>query len=124
MEPTAEFRIYIVRRADQPKWFTKARGGDEVAKTCIWAGSKYMKVVRKGGQSQCSICSKAFSRKDGPSAFLVLIPVEWDPETVRAKAAGLCADCSIRDDRSLSDEIARREGWLSTGPPRPGDQVH
>jgi len=73
--------------------------------------------------SACSCCDTVFSQGDVPRAFIVLIPVEQDPEKVKAKAGAVCSECSKHDDEWLVDQGVHRKG-LSVTTARPGDQTH
>jgi hypothetical protein len=117
------FRIYIMRHADRNEWLAKARAGDQAAKLCQWAASKWMKAMPME-HSACSCCDMVFSPGDIPRAFIVLVPVKEDPKKVKAKAGGVCSDCSSHEDKWLVDQGVRRQGGLSPTEGRPGDQVH
>jgi hypothetical protein len=117
-----EFRVYIIRRADQDAWLADARSGNEVAKLCQWVASKWMKAMATE-HSVCSCCDMVFSDGDLPQAFIVLIPTKYDPETVEAKAGAVCPECSQHDDAWLIQQGVHRTG-LSPAAPRPGNQIH
>jgi hypothetical protein len=73
--------------------------------------------------SACACCDTVFPDSNFPRAFLVLIPVEHDPEHVKAMVDGVCRYCSENDDQWLVDPSVDRVG-LSAAPRRGNDQIH
>ncbi len=96
-----DHRVHIIRYKDRDQWRAEALAGNEVAKLCQWATSQWMRSLRNKDLAACACCEVAFQEGDVPQAFIVLIPVESDPEMVRAKAAGICRECSKHDDTWL-----------------------
>ena len=124
MEPkTEEFRVYIVRRQHLDEWRAKMDGGDEIAKTCLWAIKNFLDEMPTE-HSVCSCCDMVFPPRRVPRAFIVLIPAEYDPQTVKARAAAVCRECSKQEDKWLVDQGIRREDGLPPTGLRPGDRVH
>src|SRR5450759_2710480 len=121
-EESEEFRVYLMRRQDQKRWLAEANSGSEIAKTVLWAASNWMKDMATE-PSACSCCDRSFLPGDVPPAFVLLIPSVRDPEKVKAKASGICSECSVHDDRWLIDQAVHRQG-LSPAAARPGDQMH
>src|SRR5262245_58566255 len=121
VEQFEDFRAYIVRYEDRAEWLQEARGGNETAKICQWAASNWMREMAE--HDLCSCCERTFSPPSRPRAFIVLIPIKKHPEKVRAKAGGVCAECSKRDNRWIIDNGAHRLG-LPTTPPGLGDKLH
>jgi hypothetical protein len=121
-EITAAFRFHIMRYEDRYAWRAKARSGGETANICLWAAENWMKDLPTE-HSVCPCCHTVFSPTDVPRAFIVLIPVETDPERVKARAAGVCAECCKHDDQWL---VAQGLGLTGLAPTtaRPGDRVH
>jgi hypothetical protein len=122
MTPDEKLNVYIVRHEDRKEWRAKANSGEEVARVCLWAISKWIKDLPTE-YSACSCCDAVFSESDVPKAFVVLIPAVDDPENVKATAGGVCLECSKHDNQWLLDQSIRRKG-LSAASRRRGDQIH
>jgi hypothetical protein len=122
MSEDESFRVYIMRYEDRTEWRAKAKGGDENARICQWAASKWMRA-RPTEHAACSCCDMVFSATDEVRALLILISTNVDPDKIKAKAGGVCAECSKHDDKWIVDQSARREG-LSAATRRSGDQLH
>jgi hypothetical protein len=120
MAKNAAFTLFAknIRKSGAPR--RKMR--DDVAKLCINAASNFVRAIPNEAAG-CCCCDTFFSPDDKPPAFIILIPVEEDPEIVRAHAKAVCAECSSHDDEWLIEQGVRREGLAPT-PPRPGDRVH
>jgi len=99
---------HVVRREHQKDWWVKAANGDEQAKLCMSAATHFMRAIPKG-TSACACCDVPFSPGDVPQAFIVLIPVERDPERTRAHALPVCAECSKHDDTWLVRQGPQRQ---------------
>jgi hypothetical protein len=70
-----------------------------------------------------SCCDVVFSATDEVRAMLILISTDVDPDKIKAKAGGVCAERSEHDNKWIVDQSARREG-LSAAGRRAGDQLH
>jgi hypothetical protein len=116
------FRLYVMRYEDRAEWRAKAKSGDENASICQWATSKWMRALSTE-HAACSCCDVVFSAKNEVRAMLILISANANPDTIKAKAGGVCAECSKHDDNWIVDQSADREG-LSTAGRRPGDQLN
>jgi hypothetical protein len=119
---TEECRVYIVRKEDQKEWRAKAQNGDDVAKLCINTAGNFMRAIPNAPMG-CCCCDTLFSSDDKPPAFIILVPVEEDPNMVRANARAVCSECGRHDNAWLIEQGVRREGLAPT-PARPGDQIH
>jgi hypothetical protein len=122
--PTNEddHHVFVLRTEHQNEWVAKAKAGNDAARLCLWAAEKFTKGI-PDEPSFCGCCDTGFSRHDSPRAFIILIPVKEDPDTVRAHAAGVCVECSRHDDKWLIDQGVRRDGLAPT-PPRSSDRTH
>jgi hypothetical protein len=118
-----EFGVYILRHKDRSKWIAEAKGGNEVAKQCMWAASKWMTEMDAGYHSVCSCCDALLSDQNQVRAFIVFVPTHEDPDRVKAKTGGVCAGCSLHDDNWLVDRSVHSIG-LAPIPSRRGNQVH
>ena len=114
--------VYIVRKEDQKEWRTKAQNGNDVAKLCINTAANFMRAIPNEPMG-CGCCDAPFLPDDRPPAFIVLIPVEKDPEKVKARAMGVCLECSKHDNAWLIEQGPRREG-LSITPAQSTDKIH
>jgi hypothetical protein len=113
-----ECRAYVVRREDQKEWWSKAAGGDDVAKICMSAATHFMKAM-PNEPSGCACCDVLFSSRDVPQAFIILIPAEPHPGNVRAHAMPVCVECNNHEDRWLIDHGPKRKASLAFTPARP-----
>jgi len=116
-----EHRVHIMRYQDRNRWLAAARRGNEAARLCQWAASKWMKGMATE-PSACTCCDRVLSGADIPRAFLILVPTRRDPERVRATACAVCAECSRHDNQWLVNEGLYRNG-LSRAEPRPGERL-
>jgi hypothetical protein len=80
-----------------------------------WATRKWLEDLRRE-HSACSCCDARFSPAEPPSAFLVLIPVISDPQTVSAKIGGICPECSKHENKWLLDNSLRRGSEVLSPP--------
>jgi len=117
-----KYRVYIVRKENRNEWRTKAQNGDDVAKLCINTAANFMRAIPHEPMG-CGCCDTPFLPNDRPPTFIVLIPVEEDPEKVRARAMAVCLECSKHDDAWLIEQGPRREG-LSPTSARSTDKIH
>jgi hypothetical protein len=117
------YRIHIVRRQDQNAWAARARIGDEVARICTWASSNFMKAIR-AGHSTCACCNRVFAGNVVPRAFVVLIPVEREPDQIKAKAGGVCAECSNHGDQWIVDQCMDRQVLMGAPTLNGDDRIH
>jgi hypothetical protein len=108
-----DFRLYVVRREHRKEWLARANSGDEVARECMWAVSKWMKDFATEPFA-CACCNTVLSPEAKPQAVIVFIPVIADPEKVTATAGGVCLECSKHDDMWIAEHGARRDGYLAT----------
>jgi hypothetical protein len=123
VEPShEECRVHVMRYKHRATWLAKAKGGDPLAGLCISAISRWLNAMLTE-YSACACCDKVFPDSDFPRAFLVLIPVEHDPEHVKAMVDAVCRYCSENDDQWLVDQSVDRVG-LSAAPRRGNDQIH
>jgi hypothetical protein len=99
--------VHIFRKEHVEQWVAKARSGHEKARVCLWATRKWLEDLPTE-YSACSCCDAPLSPDEPPQAFLVLIPVISDPETVSAKVGGICPECSKHENKWLLDKSLRR----------------
>jgi len=115
--------IYVLRQADKEEWEAKARTGDEIARRCISAVKNFARGLLNGELTLSGCCERLFLSSDVPQAFLVLIPVKYDPNHVTVQVWGMCEECSKHDNQWLVDQGPKREGLAPT-PPRSGQTSH
>ena len=115
-------RIHILRWQDRAMWKAEVASGNQVAKLCSWAASKFVRAMPEEA-SWCACCDTLFASGDKPRAFIILIPIEYDSEKVRASAVAVCSECSKHDDEWLKAQGLWRKGLPPT-PARPGDKLH
>jgi hypothetical protein len=116
-----KFDVYILRKENVKQWVAIARSGGEKARVCLWAAQKWLEDLPTE-YSACSCCDTPLSPEEPPPAFLVLIPVISDPETISARAGGICPDCSKHDNKWLLEKSLRR-GNEVISPPLTGPDV-
>ena len=108
-----ECHLYIVRRADQEEWTAKAEEGEGIAAVCMRAAGQFMKDISDGAM-HCTCCEALFSPSNLPEAYVVLIPVEHDPDNFDVQTQGVCSKCSKNDNGWIVDNGPKREGRSPT----------
>lgn len=121
-DQSGQFRVYILRLRDRADWVAKVNAGDEIAQLCMWAASKWRRAIATE-HSACTCCDRTLSSVEKPQAYIVLIPLDEDPEKVAASAGGVCSECSEHDDRWIIDQGVHRSGMSLAGV-RPADRIN
>ena len=122
VEPShEECRVHIMRYKHRATWLAKAKGGDPLAGLCMSAISRWLNVMLTE-YSACACCDTVFPDSEFPRAFLVLIPVEHDPEHVKAMVDGISV--LQRERRPMAGRSGIDREGLSAAPRRGNDQIH